>query len=104
MEELSMLWQQVSIAGISFAGVSITGMIGAAVYLIRSMRNLAKEVKGDNFNRELKKDYDAVKKELQETREELAEVVRVNIEKDKKIDLLVDTIAQREGYADEHQV
>ena len=104
MEELSMLWQQISIGGLSIAGVSITGMIGAAVYLIKSMRNLAKEVKGDSFNKELKKDYDAVKKELQETREELAEVVRVNVEKDKKIDLLIDTIAQREGYADEHKI
>lgn len=101
MEELSMLWQQISIGGLSIAGVSITGMVGAAVYLIRSMGKIAKDVKGDNYKKELQKDYEKLSKELKDTKEEVAQLVKTNIEKDKKIDLLVDTIAKCEGYSDE---
>lgn len=103
MEELNMLWQQISVAGISIAGVSVTGMVGAAVYLFRSMKKLATEVKGDNFNKELKKDYNKLSAELKEVKEEMAQVVRESVEKDKKIDLLIDTIAKCEGYADENK-
>lgn len=97
-EIIAIVLEQIGIAGFSIAGISIVGLIGAAVYLVRAIRKIAKEVKGDNYIKELKKDYDEVRTELRETREELATAVKAGIEKDKKIDQLIDAVARCEGY------
>lgn len=95
MEQLELLINQL---GIPVASVS--ALIGGVIYVVMKIREVSKEIRGDNYNRELNASYKGLEKKIQNLTDSVDNLVRENKQKDKQIALLTDQIAKVEGYTD----
>lgn len=95
MEQLELLINQL---GLPVA--SVFGLIGSVIFMVKKIREITNEIRGDNYNRELNASYKGLEKKIQNLTDSVDNLVRENKQKDKQIALLTDQIAKVEGYTD----
>ena len=89
------------ISQFTVCGVSVFSIVAFIIYAVKKIKETYKEIQGDTYNKELAEAYKKVEAKLDDVIRSNRDLVKENKEKDKRIAVLTDLLAHREGYSDE---